>query len=169
MIVEIKLNNFEAVIERLRQQKKSIPRGLKRSMQEVGEYVKDRTEQLFSDSASTGLHFGGSRGVYWPDRKFEGEYTWPKLIKSGKLRSSIKYRTRTRNPKRGRWSGSVNIFSDPRTAHYGWRHQYGDKENNVPSRPFLFLSPDERLEIEDIIGAGATKALRKARFRDVRF
>jgi len=147
MYPKVDISNIDRVVEKARRQKKSIPRAAKKAMRGTAQRIQELTEDLFDSSEQVGLFFGGDRGVEWVDRVGEEEYRWPKLIKTGALRKSIRYRTRIRRIGRSRWQAYAQIYSDPSKVHYGWRHQFGDEENNVPARPFLFVNEEERDDI----------------------
>ena len=166
--VSLKADGFEGVIAQARAQKKSIRKALSKNLTATALQIVDWTNELFDDSESEELFFKGSRGVFWPDRRGEEDYDHPKLIDTGSLRSSIRYRTRIRNRGRGRWYATADVYSDAERAHYGWRHQYGDPANRVPSRPFLFLSAQESDFIEDVLQSSVIGRTRRARGKGVR-
>ena len=74
----------------------------------------------------------------WVPRK--RHYPWPILEMSGALREKIKARPDRR--------GVTLVSSLP----YSAAHQYGYKDNNLPARPYLWISESDLRMIGELVG-----------------
>ena len=150
---KVSIRGTERLIEYAREQKKNIRKTILRAVQGASIFVQKQTDELFQSSEDQGLFFKGDRGVYWTDRVGEESYKHPKLIKSGKLRRSIRRESRVFKRGSGRWYMYGRVYADLNQAPWANRQQFGDPAKNVPARPYLFVNEEEERYIGDIFAA----------------
>ena len=147
---KVTIRGTEGIIEHARGQKRNIRRTIQRALQQSGIYIQGITDELFQASEDHGLFFKGDRGVDWADRVGEENYTHPKLIKSGRLRKSIRRQSRVIRRGSGKWYMYGRVYQDQGRVPWGNRQQFGDPTKNVPPRPYLFVNEEEERHIQKI-------------------
>lgn len=135
-MIRLTLSDEGDLIKKIRRQKKNIRIKTREALNRWGDYMLSEIDWMFQNE--------GGRGVFWPDRKGEESYLWPKLNRLGDLRASIKTRARAEKVRHGVYYNRLELYQDESEADYGWRHQGGDPDKNVPARPFMFITEEDQ-------------------------
>ena len=148
----ITIRGDEKIEQLARDRKQNIRRVVSRSLQDSTEFVQAQVEGIFEESQAFGLFYPGPIGVPWPHRKGEEKYKHPKLVKSGRLSRSIRRSSRVTRRSSGSYYTLGRVYVDTNAVPYAERHQFGEPSNNVPARPFLFLTHESAEDVRDYFG-----------------